>query len=298
VQFNAKRGDRASASGIGNVSGGSINVTDTFDKRTLFHEMAHHIETDPAAKHVSAQFLLTRRTSDKPKSLRKLTGNSYRSDEVAFEDHFLSPYVGKYYSDGVSEVFSMGLEVFSDPAALCDALGRDPHHIGLMLGYLELPTSPAFEAVKTMAEIKLQASDEFASQAEDEEKRYLDIIDKRVTLQKVSEPDYLAGKDVWLKRAKSLGKYHGKIFDWYVYDSKAYTPHSNNRRGPCMRLVKGDSAFSPSNFTVHVVATRGIPYAKALAAHLQNTILSEGYTLPMSLDFIKSVAESLERSNA
>ena len=86
--------------------------------------------------------------------LRQLTKiephGGYESYEKAYEDDFLTPYVGKVYNTGDTEIVSMGLEwMFNNPA---EFHAKDPDHFDLILRILkgvqnievQLPTSGAW----------------------------------------------------------------------------------------------------------------------------------------------------------
>jgi SPP1 gp7 family putative phage head morphogenesis protein len=82
----------------------------------VVHELAHLVEfSDPRAVARSRAFLLARTKGEPLKKLRDLTGIAdYRDNEVAWEDKFWSPYVGKEYGAAATEVTSMGYERIMD----------------------------------------------------------------------------------------------------------------------------------------------------------------------------------------
>jgi hypothetical protein len=122
-----------------------------FDKRVLFHELAHLLEQDPAAQQAAQGFLIKRRTSTTTKSLRKMTGNKgYRPTEEAYPDSFIDPYIGKYYERGETEVFSMGVESFSHPSLLALRIAKDPEMFALVAGFLQSAQNPLFLAMKRL----------------------------------------------------------------------------------------------------------------------------------------------------
>jgi len=60
--------------------------------------------------------------------------SDYKKNEVAFEDDFLDPYVGKVYDKGDTEIVSMGLQwMYKNPAEFHK---RDPDHFDLILRIL------------------------------------------------------------------------------------------------------------------------------------------------------------------
>jgi hypothetical protein len=114
-----------------------IFIDGNFNKSTLFHELGHNLEFDPKASMLAQEFLKRRRESDKLYKLRQLTGSKfYGAGEMAFKDSWISPYVGKFYKDGATEVFAMGLQEFSSPQKLQAFMQKDPEHFDLIVGYL------------------------------------------------------------------------------------------------------------------------------------------------------------------
>jgi hypothetical protein len=60
--------------------------------------------------------------------------SDYKKNEVAFEDDFLDPYVGKVYDTGDTEIVSMGLQwMYKNPA---EFHAKDPDHFDLILRIL------------------------------------------------------------------------------------------------------------------------------------------------------------------
>ncbi len=119
-----------------NATGG-VHMDPYNEVKTYIHEMAHGIEKQNPRVLQSAQDFLNRRTKgEKPKKLKHLTGLNYRNDEIAKEDKFLEPYMGKLYGKPVSwgfnassgewrvkntELVSMGLEMlYTDPQKLLE----------------------------------------------------------------------------------------------------------------------------------------------------------------------------------
>lgn len=114
--------------------GGFINVGRPVDTATAtriaLHELGHNYEkTRLSTNMLSQSFMRGKATSNQPERLSELTGNdNYREDEVAYPDHFVSPYVGKVYENGGTEVFSMGVENFRDSDTLSEFFINHPDH--------------------------------------------------------------------------------------------------------------------------------------------------------------------------
>lgn len=141
VKIDSKGDRRANAVGIGHHGMvGTIYLDGDFDKRVLFHEMAHHLESDPAMFKASANYIRAMASSQEPQTLRELTGSKfYSSQEVALAGGFYSPYIGKVYDDQATEVMSMGIEAFAEPWKLGWIAGKDPATIEFVSGALMAP---------------------------------------------------------------------------------------------------------------------------------------------------------------
>jgi hypothetical protein len=108
--------------------------------QTLWHEMSHHLEfSDPVKLSAAADWRDSRSKSDKPVSLRRITGNNkYGKNEVAVVDNFITPYAGKVYppSSEATEVISVGMQHFARPDLMMRLAKKDPEHFALMVGML------------------------------------------------------------------------------------------------------------------------------------------------------------------
>lgn len=127
----------------------SINMDQYDDVATYVHEMGHHLEYEvKEIQDAAFRFLEARTKGYKARTMREITGRKfYKVDEIATEDKFFSPYVGKHYLNTnlpynsltaaqradlrrSSEVISMGLEaMYRDPRKF---LKEDPEHFGLI----------------------------------------------------------------------------------------------------------------------------------------------------------------------
>jgi len=117
-----------------------VSIDTHFSKKTLFHEMAHTLENDPAILAMAMNFRDTRGKGRKIRPLRELDpGKNYRSDERALEDEFITPYVGKVYPYALTEVMSMGMQMFADAEATQRLLSADPEMFHMIYGMLLSP---------------------------------------------------------------------------------------------------------------------------------------------------------------
>jgi len=121
----------------------AVNIGDKFSKRMALHEIAHRLEyKHPEISMANKSWVQARCKnggySDQPSKLQDLVPKgTYKSDEVALEDSFVDPYVGKQYPDLATEVLSVGLEHFADEHRFVKLYQQDPEHLFLTLGALQ-----------------------------------------------------------------------------------------------------------------------------------------------------------------
>lgn len=191
LAYTTTRNTRSQASPLS----GNLYVGSNFGKQTFYHELAHLLENDTKLAESAQVFLEKRRESKELVSLRSLTGNrGYKSDERAFKDNFAHPYVGKFYPNGITEVFSMGMQHLSSPEALMELQEKDPEHLALMLGVcLSRPHVDEDQKRKMQAEVQQKKA---AAQKTDDVMKELD--------KKISQA--------------------GKFWDGHVISVESYTP--------------------------------------------------------------------------
>lgn len=127
------------------------NATD-WEKRhhteTMVHELGHVLEmSKPGLRRMTREFVAYRTKDEKPTNLaEKFPAGNFGPDEVGKKDKFdqafggsnsaTAYYVGKTYSDGDTEIMSMGMEkLFADPARL---VMSDPEFFGFLVKALKL----------------------------------------------------------------------------------------------------------------------------------------------------------------
>jgi hypothetical protein len=214
---------RANASGIGHFEDNVIRPDSRFNKTVLWHEMAHHLEADPAAKVAANGFLRKRRKSPTVFSLRSLTGNKgYRKDEGAYEDDFINHYIGKVYRDNTTEVWSMGIQYLAKPADAAMMLGRDPEMLSLMAGYLQSELSPAMKALQSIQDHAKDISQENRANAANKYQQAITTLSDGVEFvddgwfdgfEQEDRDNILSRYSLNDKTAKFLGSYGGyRIF--------------------------------------------------------------------------------------
>lgn len=194
VRIHSNGSRRANATNIeahGKV--GTINLDSSFNKRVLWHELAHHLEADPVAKNSAGRYIRRRATSQQPRRLSAITGSSfYKNGEVALEGGFFNPYVGKVYSDGMTEVFSMGIETFSDPELLATRMAKDPETLEFVAGFLSKPVSRMERAHMELREVVLAIQERANEDTEDAVEAGIKRLADSIQIEMTTEfPDWL-----------------------------------------------------------------------------------------------------------
>lgn len=134
--------DRAYADEDGNLNVGKSKTKRERDV-TFWHEMGHHVEFEDAEiQKQMVDWVKSRSTSKTQKTLNEIVDPSRKSkpfddDEIAYPDKFIDPYVGKVYSDGATEVMSMGLQHFSSSSDMVSFYKKDKEHFLLTVGALQ-----------------------------------------------------------------------------------------------------------------------------------------------------------------
>lgn len=127
-----------------------INSGEGMTKTTLWHEMGHFVEYKNPELLLAAKQLLARRSdaipSEKGKTayLKHMTGVKSYKNEVAVNDGFYHPYVGKIYGamgiQGVetTEVFSMGFQALTTDVELAKLAMADPEHLAMVMAAIKM----------------------------------------------------------------------------------------------------------------------------------------------------------------
>jgi hypothetical protein len=113
----------------------------TLDGGVVVHELGHVLEgIDPEVHRKALAFLDARRGTEALRKLSEITGiNSYDATELAWEDKFIDPYMGKNYESHVAgryatEIVSMGIEAFyRNPLRLA---AKDPEYFDFIFNLL------------------------------------------------------------------------------------------------------------------------------------------------------------------
>lgn len=127
-----------------------INSGEGMTKTTLWHEMGHFVEYKNPELLLAAKQLLARRSDAIPSEkgkvayLKHMTGVKSYNNEVAVNDGFYHPYVGKIYGsmgiDAVSstEVFSMGFQALATDVELAKLAMADPEHLAMVMAAIKM----------------------------------------------------------------------------------------------------------------------------------------------------------------
>lgn len=151
VQIDSENTNRAYATGIGDHGGlGVVMIDNTFSKEVLWHELAHHLESDAKLLHSAKQYIKSRSVDGgKLHTLRSLTGKKvYKTDEKAYKTEMFSNYAAKYY-DTATEVFSMGVQYLTGNG-LGYAYAKDPETFKFVIGSLMQPHSQEYKLNKSL----------------------------------------------------------------------------------------------------------------------------------------------------
>lgn len=271
VKIDSKGDKRANASDIAtHGTTGSVFLDSSFTKRTLWHELAHHLESDPVARRASGRLVRRRSVDGNVHSLRSLTGSrGYKSHEVAYKNGFFHPYVGKIYRDGMTEVFSMGVESFSDPLVLGRRMAEDPQTLEFVAGYLKAEIDPLSKAFMAMRDIMEELQSE---SREKEAESAVDLIAKlseRVTLTKDEDASWLGRWDWFVSSTK--GKQIGTVDGWYVFQERVMSWETRRKSlGYVFRRLEKDGSGSES-LSRHEIAVKDLNTALAAFFVFQKT---------------------------
>jgi hypothetical protein len=299
VRVHSKGDKRANATGIeDHGKEGVIHLDSSFDKRILWHELAHHIEADPIAKITASAFIRRRSIDGKAYSLRSLTGsNGYRPNESAYKDHFFDHYVGKIYNDGLTEVFAMGVESFCDPLTLGQRMAKDPETLEFVAGHLKQPIHPLAKAHMALRERLIDVSNEANEEAGSE----LEQMQKRLAEGAEVIPDT---DDQWLRDSRwdwcVKGKQVGRLpySGWYVFEGLVRNPKTK-RKGAGVILVKvshadGVDFLGKPRTSLRMVelAGRGLMMARLADVAWQKTgVFPDAYQLENS-NYLRRIIEA------
>jgi hypothetical protein len=119
---------------------GRVDIGKEASRRTIFHELGHHIEfRDPSTARAAKSFVEARaQHAGRPGEvvpLQELAPSaSYKPHEQAMVGDFIDPYTGKVYPDMMTEVVTTGVERFRTPEQMLSLYRQDPEHFFFTLG--------------------------------------------------------------------------------------------------------------------------------------------------------------------
>lgn len=254
ISFNVDKKKRAYATGIKTLSGKKeVYVGNSFKKRTLFHEMAHHLENDSMVLEAANGFLQKRRKSDKVVKLKKLCPNqNYDNDEYAWEDNFISPYVGKKYDNRVTEVLSMGVEVFSDPIATALLYSQDNEMMKLITGYMASSLTPAMSAILKFQETNIHEVNKKEAKTKELYELAIQKLSSEIVITDDKWPEklesenheYLLNSLLYVKYSKA--KYYGSVGKYFhIFEGKFRSAKTRREAKGYMVIHVGDDTAEP-----------------------------------------------------
>lgn len=276
----ASEGKRRAHAGSINDLGmdGVVMLGSYFDKRVLWHELAHHVEADPLAGQVASQFIRTRAISQQTKSLRAITKNpGYNASEIALEDHFFDPYIGKVYGGSITEVFSMGIESFSDPKLLAQRVAVDHGTFEFVAGFLKTEQTPMGKAIKGLADILQDNARGAMEDSADSLKSLAKQAAKRVTVD-ATTPNPIDRGHAFAYYIDALKATYVGSFgdDWFLYSAPVKARKGRRQSG--FLIVRLQTRIGPmgeveprASFTHYSIFTKDISEVKAIYAYYRAT---------------------------
>lgn len=116
-----------------------VNIGKSRSREVLWHELGHILEfNNPHLAEGMRAFRDSRATGPAQKLSELVKDRAYEPHEMALPGKYINPYVGKVYSDGYTEVLSVGVEHFASPSGLLRLYNEDEDHFHLILGIIGL----------------------------------------------------------------------------------------------------------------------------------------------------------------
>ncbi|EOW9480330.1 hypothetical protein ACOCG1_003401 [Vibrio cholerae] len=184
------------------INTATIDIDHDFDRRTLFHEMSHLLEADESVKLANQRFI-KKRASGSPQRLSVLTNNrSYKSDEIAIPDNFYSPYVGKVYESGATEVASMGIQQFSSIESMFALYDSDQEMFTLMVGMMQGVDQTLIQRQKSQLEQQIKGAE------------FVSAMKKIITKLSWHDGHRMPSDEAWQQALTGAGKIHAHNKKW------------------------------------------------------------------------------------
>ncbi|MDW2094090.1 hypothetical protein R8O05_21390 [Vibrio sp. 1865] len=186
------------------INTATIDIDHDFDRRALFHEMSHLLEADESVKLANQRFI-QKRASGSPQRLSELTNNrSYKSDEIAIPDNFYSPYVGKVYESGATEVASMGIQQFSSLESMYALYDSDEEMFTLMVGMMTGVNDTLIQRQKKQLEKQVHGTS------------FANAVKKVIATLSWQDGHRMASDEAWQQALTGKGKTnaHNKKWGW------------------------------------------------------------------------------------
>lgn len=239
--------------------------------------------SDPVAKMAAGQFIRRRATEESPRSLRSLSGNrGYRSDEVAFKGDFFDPYVGKVYRDGVTEVFAMGVDSFSNPETLARRAQQDPQTLEFVAGFVQSPIDPMAATHAALRGILLEMEEQATDVVGATLQATLAALAATVELTPDTDSGWMAGYYFGRDTAQ-IGRFEDSGF--YVLKGKVRNPKTS-RMGSGFTLVSDAQRTGRIQIVAQVAGSDAMVLQAMYALYKKNGVMPSYYRMD-NLDYLK-----------
>ncbi len=110
--------------------------------KDILHELGHMLEFfgGPRVQALSHALLVQRAFGTPSRPLSELlSGTSYTDAQRGWEGGFVAPYMGRHYSDGFTEVESMGVQSLTSRDAALELFQKDGYYVLGLLSTLQQP---------------------------------------------------------------------------------------------------------------------------------------------------------------
>lgn len=164
-------------------SEGVVMLDADFKQEILFHELAHHLESDLFMRKMAGQYVKSRSIDGgKRYYLKDLTGNkSYGKKEIAYKTTFPNAYTGKIYSNGTTELLAMSAQYLYDPIKLVDMVSQDPDQIEFFTALMAQPKTELTEASKTLKDEILDTQENIENATSENSDKIIEQLASKVT---------------------------------------------------------------------------------------------------------------------
>jgi hypothetical protein len=134
IDEDMEGGDPSARAGFSKSQGNRMWVQPWSGSQTGAHEYGHYLEDNNPALRAKAQDFHAKRTVGDDVIALSSTGEGFADHEITKPDRFIKPYLGRIYSDGATELYSVGIEeLLMNPGKLAKA---DPEYFEWLIDTL------------------------------------------------------------------------------------------------------------------------------------------------------------------